>query len=146
MQKEIDSANKNNTWDIITSNTSNSNSNIIPIKTRWVYKLKESSNNIIEFKARFVAKGFEQVYGKDYIDSYAAVIKQIAWKILFAIAILNNYYIYKIDMVSAFTQGNIDTKLYLKLPLGLEYIKLDPKLNNNLAKCLLLNKTLYGLK
>ena len=146
MQKEIDSANKNNTWDIITSNTSNSNSNIIPIKTRWVYKLKESSNNIIEFKARFVAKGFEQVYGKDYIDSYAAVIKQIAWKILFAIAILNNYYIYKIDMVSAFTQGNIDTKLYLKLPLGLEYIKLDPKLNNNLAKCLLLNKALYGLK
>jgi hypothetical protein len=106
MQKEINSLISNNTWDIITNN-STTDSIIKPIKTRWIYKLKEN-NNIIEFKARFVAKGFEQIYGQDYIDSFAAVIKQIAWKIVFAIAILNNYYIYKIDMISAFTEGVID--------------------------------------
>jgi uncharacterized membrane protein len=50
-------------------------------------------------------------------------------------------------MVSAFTQGNIDVnKLYLLLPEGLDYIKLDPTIENSKAKYLLLNKALYGLK
>lgn len=144
MQKELDTLEYNNTWSYYT-NTS-SNNNIKPLKTRWTYKLKESYNSdIVEFKARFVAKGFEQLYGRDYIESFAAVIKQMSWKLVFALAILNNYYIYKIDMVSAFTQGGIDTQLYLIPPKGLNSIL---KLNNSTSdlKYLLLNKALYGLK
>jgi hypothetical protein len=50
-------------------------------------------------------------------------------------------------MVSAFTQGDIDiNKLYLTLPQGLDYIKLDPTIDNSKAKALLLNKALYRLK
>jgi len=87
-----------------------------------------------------VAKGFEQLYGLDYIDSYASVIKQIAWKLIFALAITNNWHIYKIDMISAFTQGNIDINyLYLYLPEGVSNI--DPS-----EYLLKLNKALYGLK
>ena len=52
---------------------------------------------------------------------------------------LNSWLIYKIDMISAFTQGNIDTNIYIKQPLG--YI--DP---NKPDYVLQLNKALYGLK
>jgi len=45
-----------------------------------------------------------QLYGLDYIETFARVIKQLVWRLIFALAIINNWLIYKIDMVSAFTQ------------------------------------------
>ena len=114
------------------------NSNIIT--TRWVYKLKPSYNsNNIEFKARYVAKGFEQLYGIDYIDTFASVIKQLAWRLLFALALINRWLIYKVDMISAFTQSDIDNNIYIKQPIGF----IDPNKPDFVFK---LNKALYGLK
>jgi hypothetical protein len=138
MKLEYNSLNNNNTWELVP----------LPegakaLKTRWVYKVKnpDNSQNINEviFKSRFTAKGFEQLYGLDYLETYAAVIKQIAWKLVFALAILNNWLIYKIDMVSAFTQGSIDSYIYITQPEGFK----DP---NNPDYVLRLNKALYGLK
>src|SRR6266536_787516 len=136
MKNELYSLDKNNTWDIV-NYSKNTINNYKPLKSRWVYKLKEYSDNTIEFKARFVAKGFEQLYGIDYIETFASVIKQIAWKLLFALAILNNWHIYKIDMISTFTQGSIDTNIYIYLPEG--FIDYENRI-------LRLNKALYGLK
>jgi hypothetical protein len=42
-------------------------------------------------------------------------------------------------MISAFTQGNIDTNIYIKQPIG----HIDPKYPDYILK---LNKALYGLK
>ena len=81
-------------------------------------------------------------YGHDLryvIDTFAAVVKQLAWRLLFALAVLNKWIIYKIDMISAFTQGNIDINIYIKQPLG----HIVP---NNPNSVLRLNKALYGLK
>ena len=137
-QAELNSLISNNTWTKVKSNTIDTISVIKPLKTRWVYKIKEY-NDYYEFKARFVAKGFEQLYGLDYIDNYASVIKQIAWKLVFALAVNNKWLIYKIDMISAFTQGDIDINhLYLNPPEGTNLSN-----NNYLLK---LNKALYGLK
>ena len=61
----------------------------------------------------------------------------MAWKLLFALAVLNNWYIYKIDMISAFTQGSIDTNIYLLPPKGFSIY------DNHILR---LNKALYGLK
>jgi hypothetical protein len=51
-------------------------------------------------------------------EQTVTVIKHSSWRILFALALIYNYYIYKIDMISAFTQGEIDNKVYIKQPLG----------------------------
>ncbi|KFY67852.1 hypothetical protein V497_00175, partial [Pseudogymnoascus sp. VKM F-4516 (FW-969)] len=131
-EKELESLKSNNTWELVPKPK-----NAKILNTRWVYKLKPHKDDTIEFKARFVAKGFEQIYGLDYIDTFAAVVKQLAWRLLFALAVLNKWIIYKIDMISAFTQGDIDTNIYIKQPLG--HIN-DPN------KVLCLNKALYGLK
>ena len=61
----------------------------------------------------------------------------MAWKLIFALAVLNSQYIYKIDIISAFTQGDIDAKIYLYPPKGI---------NNKDNKILMFNKALYGLK
>ena len=88
-QAELDSLVSNNTWTKVLTKEVNKISVIKPLKTCWVYKIKESYD-YYEFKARFVAKGFEQLLGLDYIESYASVIRQIAWKLIFALAIINS--------------------------------------------------------
>ncbi|CZT13730.1 uncharacterized protein RCO7_11428 [Rhynchosporium graminicola] len=55
MNKEIASLENHNTWKVVDSNTKT----IKLLKTRWVYKIKELESEYYEFKARFVAKGFE---------------------------------------------------------------------------------------
>ena len=62
MQKKLNTLKENKTWEIIPNNN-----NIKPLKTRWVYKIKDKPD-YIEFKARFVAKGFEQLLGLNYIN------------------------------------------------------------------------------
>jgi Reverse transcriptase (RNA-dependent DNA polymerase)/gag-polypeptide of LTR copia-type/Integrase core domain len=132
-EKELDSLTSNNTWDLVPRPK-----DAKVLNTRWVYKTKRQ-DQIVELKARFVAKGFEQLYGLDYIDTFASVIKQLAWRLLFALAVLNSWFIYKIDMISAFTQGLIDISIYIRQPPG----HLDPKYPDYVLR---LNKALYGLK
>ena len=52
---------------------------------------------------------------------------------------LNNWFIYKVDIISAFTQGDINYFLYITQPKGYTSL-LNPK------GVLKLNKALYGLK
>ena len=133
MKQELKTLNDNNTWSIVDLPL-----NAKPISTRWVYKIKKNDDKSLTYKARLVARGFEQIYGLNYIDKYAGVIKQQTFKAIFAIATIKGYIIRKIDMKSAFTQGNLLDTIYLKQPEG--YI--DPK---QPEKVLLLNKALYGL-
>jgi hypothetical protein len=98
MKLELDTLNNNNTWELVLRPK-----NTKVLKSRWVYKIKDIDTLSPIFKSRFVAKGFEQLYGLNYIETYASVIKQIAWKLVFALAILNNLIIFKADMISAFT-------------------------------------------
>jgi hypothetical protein len=134
MKIELDTLKDNNTWELIPRPT-----NVKVLKSRWVYKIKDQQSINPIFKSRFVAKGFEQLYSLNYIETYASVIKQIVWKLVFALAMLYNLIIFKADMVSAFTQGVIDALLYLEQPEGF----IDPKYPDYVLK---LNKALYGLK
>ncbi|EKD15691.1 retrotransposon protein, putative, Ty1-copia subclass [Drepanopeziza brunnea f. sp. 'multigermtubi' MB_m1] len=126
---------KNSSKKVVNKSASN---NIKPLKTRWVYKIKQGTDTY-EFKSKFVAKGFKQLYGLNYIDTFASVVKQMAWRLIFALAVLYGWFIYKIDIISAFTQSDIDLKLYIIPLIGINSSKYANKL-------LMLNKALYGLK
>ena len=42
------------------------------VTSRWLYKVKHATDGSIEkFKARFVARGFSQVEGVDYEETFA---------------------------------------------------------------------------
>ena len=134
MEKELQTLKENNTWTLRDLPES-----IRPISTRWVYKIKKNDDKSLSYKARFVARGFEQLYGLEYTEKFAAVIKQQAFKIIFAIATIKGYIIWKIDIKSAFTHGDLAETIYIHQPEGF----IDPK---HPQKALLLNKALYGLK
>ncbi|MCO5572472.1 hypothetical protein L7F22_026227 [Adiantum nelumboides] len=58
-----------------------------PIGCRWVYKVKHNSDDSVsKYKANFVAKGYAQIYGIDYEDTFAPIAKMTTVRAAIAVA------------------------------------------------------------
>ena len=134
MDKEIDDLSSQNTWSLVIPPP---DANIID--GRWVYKTKLNSDGTInKYKARYVAKGFQQTYGIDFEETFSNTVKPMVFRILFAFAAWNDLEIQQWDIKSAFPNASLKNKIYMKQPKGYE--------NKNIQLVCLLNKALYGLK
>jgi hypothetical protein len=64
MLEELAALERTGTWDIVPLP-----SNVVPITCKWVFKGKTKSDGSIEpYKARLMARGFQQTQGLDYDD------------------------------------------------------------------------------
>lgn len=62
--------------------------NMHVVSNKWVFKTKLKVNDIIDcFKAKLVAKGFQQIPGVDYFETFNPMIKSSTIKIVFTLAI-----------------------------------------------------------
>src|SRR5262249_46088621 len=78
------------------------------LKGKLVFKTKRDQNSRIEkFKARFVAKGYEQQYGRDYDQTYASTCHSATWKIIIALAAICGWSIEQMDAISAFLHSHM---------------------------------------
>lgn len=133
MKEELDALHKNQTWDIVVPPPGTK-----PISCRWVYRIKRNADGTVnKFKARLVARGFLQVYGLDYTDSFAPVAKVVTVRILLTCAVLQKWDVHQVDINNAFLHGQLNEDVYLTPPHGLDVPK------NHVCK---LQKALYGLK
>ena len=63
MMEEYHSIMKNDVWEIVSRPEGKS-----LVTSRWLYKLKHAADGSVEmYKARFVARGFSQIEGVDYM-------------------------------------------------------------------------------
>jgi hypothetical protein len=135
MKSELDSIQSNKTWELC----------YLPpgrkvIGSKWVFKTKRDGNNNFErYKARICAKGYSQVAGLDFEETFTPVVRIESVRALLAIAAFFNLYILHVDCKTAFLNGNSDLELYIQQPEGF----INPKYPQ---KVLQLNKSLYGLK
>jgi len=108
------------------------------ISSKWVYKLKrDASGEISRYKARIVARGFTQVFGTDYLETYAPVTRLETIRLLFALAVEKDWEIRQIDVTTAYLNGDLDEEIYMEPPEGYDIPE---------GHVLLLKKALYGLK
>jgi len=71
MKKEIKALEENETW-ILTDLPHGKQ----PIGCKWVYKIKYNVKGDVErYKARLIAKGYTQLKGIDYLDTFSLVVK-----------------------------------------------------------------------
>lgn len=133
MDSEIQSMHKNNVWVLV-----DRPSGVNIVSNKWIFVTKRKPDGRIDqYKARLVARGFSQVYGFDYGETYAPVAFMPSIRTLFAFAAARKLKIAGFDVKTAFLYGYLDETIYMNQPAGYEQ---DP------AKVCLLKRSLYGLK
>ena len=88
---------------------------------KWVFKIKQNAaGEIDKYKARLVMKGYSQVQGVDYDDTYTPIARLSSLRTILAIAARNNWDIEVFDFHLAFLNGklNQDKDIYMELPPG----------------------------
>ena len=110
------------------------------VGSRWVYTIKENPEGEKTYKARFVARGFSQVEGTDYKDTYSPTAKMTTIRVLMQVAIENDMTVHQLDVKTAYLNAPIDCEIYVRQPEGFK------EENNDSTLVWRLNRSLYGLK
>ena len=90
MRREFDSVVENNTFEW---QKASRNKNIVG--SRWFFTIKSKSNGSHEYKARFVAKGYSQIY-KDYRETFAPTTSMISIRLLLQIEVQDDLIIWRL--------------------------------------------------
>ncbi|CAI7900232.1 unnamed protein product, partial [Closterium sp. NIES-54] len=86
------------------------------MKNLWVLTTKYHIDDTVEReKARLVVKGFTQVYGADYDETYALVSSYVTLRIFLGIIAVLYLNLMQLDMKNAFLQCKLDRVLYMAL-------------------------------
>ena len=113
-----------------------------PVGSRWHFALKFGlDGDICRYKTRFVAKGFSQVFGKDFYKTYSTTNRLSANRILMCLVISNDYQLKQMDTKTAFFNAPIEEDVVIKQPEGFEL--LDENRKPFVCK---LKESFYGLK
>ncbi|GJW10403.1 ribonuclease H-like domain-containing protein [Tanacetum coccineum] len=134
MNNEMDALYRNDTWEIVELPMGRK-----AIGGKWVYKIKyKSSGDIDRYKARYVAKGYNQKEGVDFDETFSPVVKIVTVRCVINLVVQNNWFIFQLDVNNAFLYGDLDETVYMSLPEGF--------FNPGDKRVCRLKKSLYGLK
>ena len=112
------------------------------ISSGWVETDKRDQNGVIvRRKARFIAKGYSQEFGYDYLHTYAPVASITTIRLVLALACILDLELDNMDVETAYLQSDLEEKVYVKQPIGYEQYG-----SNGEELVCRLRKSLYGLK
>lgn len=114
--------------------------NVNLIGSRWVFKIKRlPDGSFDQCKAQLVAKGFHQVLGVDFHETFSPVVKAPTIRIILAKAVAKGWLVRQLDINNAFLNGYLTRDVFMKQPDGF----VDSSQPTYVCK---LDKVLYGLK
>ncbi|KAK3005095.1 hypothetical protein RJ639_017120 [Escallonia herrerae] len=116
MEEEILALHHNKTWDLAPR---------LPlmnfIGSKWVYKTKLKSDGSLErLKAKLVAKGYSQVKGIDFVETFSPVVKPLIINVILTISLAQRWDIRQLDVKNAFLHGTLSEPLVKRI---LRYIR-----------------------
>ena len=109
MESEIESMHQNQVWRL-----EDPPEGVKPIDCKWIFKWKtDADGNLTVYKAQLVAKGFRQVQGVDYNETFLPVVMLRSIRILLAIAAYVDYEVWQMDVKTAFLNGYLEEDVYM---------------------------------
>ena len=85
-----------------------------------------------------MAKGFTQIEGLDFHETFAPVAKMTSVRVFLSIAVARDWELHQMDVDNAFLHGDLDEEVYMKLPPGFRSKQADSVFRQN--------KSIYGLR
>ena len=134
MKDEMDSLLENQTWELTE----------LPIEkkslhNKWVYRIKNEHDGSKRYKAKLVAKGFQQKEGIDYTEIFSPIVKMSIIRLVLGMVAAENLHLEQLDVKTTFLHGDLEEDLYMIQPEGF----IVQGQENLICK---LGKSLYGLK
>ena len=95
------------------------------VKSKWVFRRKRDVYGQVErYKARLVGKGYTQVKGIDYVDTFAPVVRAESFRMLVHLASCLDYKLYQLDIGNAYLNAPLKEDVFLNIPPGfIEFMK-----------------------
>ncbi|GJS52079.1 retrovirus-related pol polyprotein from transposon TNT 1-94 [Tanacetum coccineum] len=87
---------------------------VMIITLNWIFKVKlDELGGILKNKSRLLARGYHQVEGIDFEESFAPVARLEAIRIFIAYAAYMNMIVYQMDVKTAFLHGILRKEVYV---------------------------------
>ena len=116
IRSEIRSHMQNHTWSLV-----NQPRDVKVIGCKWVFARKyDEHGHVIRHKARLVAQGYLQTKGVDYFHTYSPVASINSIRVFLAICCAKSYKIRQFDVDTAFLNGDLEEKVYMRVPHGVQ--------------------------
>jgi len=106
---EIATLDKNKTWELI-----DLPAGCKAVKSKWVFKHKADGH----YRACLVAKGFTQIPGLDYDETFSPITHFKSLRLLLALAVLEDWEVHQLDVKSVFLNGMLNKEIYMEQPQG----------------------------
>ncbi|KAH9664737.1 Integrase catalytic domain-containing protein [Citrus sinensis] len=116
MNEEMATIVKNKTWEMV--NLPNGKETI---GLKWIFKIKYNEDGSVQkYKAWLVAKGYSQLRGVDFTETFAPVARMETIRTVLALAAQIELNVFQLDVKSAFLNGEIEEEVYVEQPKGYE--------------------------
>ncbi|GKV39615.1 hypothetical protein SLEP1_g47362 [Rubroshorea leprosula] len=110
MEEELKMIEKNDSWTLVDRPK---NKNIIGVK--WIYRVKMNPNGTInKYKARLVVKGYSQLAGIDFTETFAPIARHETIRLLLALAAHKGWSVFHLDVKSAFLNGKLEEEIFVE--------------------------------
>jgi hypothetical protein len=129
MQEELNNFKRNEVWSLVPHPKQN------VVGTKWVFRNKQDEHGVVtRNNARLVAKGYAQVAGLDFEETFAPVARLESIRILLAYAAHHSFKLFQMDVKSVFLNGPIKEEVYVEQPLALRMTGI-PTMSTSSLRC-----------
>jgi hypothetical protein len=109
MTEEYHSIMKNDVWDIVPKPKGKS-----VVTSKWIYKIKHATDGSVKkYKVRFVARGFSQVEGIDYEETFSPIARYNSICTIIELAASMGWRLHHMDVKTTFLNGDIEEEVYI---------------------------------
>lgn len=141
VERELSDHEKGKHWVAVLISSLPKGTKVLPAVWAMRRKRRIATQEVYKWKARLNIDGGKQEHGIHYWETYAPVVGWPIVRFFLVLSLLKGWKTRQIDFVLAYTQADVETDLYMKLPTAYNKPGITPQ-----THVLKLLKNLYGQK